>query len=136
VRAAALDIISGLTAAPDGVAQLAPVQSRLLASLLRLVPCGGAADDDELPTPASAGAASSSASKGSSVALSRAALSALVNLTQEPRWAAAALQHGVVGRLMEFLRDKACPHSELLVRAPARVRVCCACWLCAGGLRG
>jgi hypothetical protein len=108
VRSAALDIISGLTASADGIAQLGPVQARLLGALLRLVPCSSASD-------ATTNSAKADPAASSELELSRAALTALVNLTQEQAWAVAALQHSAVARVMEFIRDKACPHMELLV---------------------
>lgn len=90
VRKAAAGIILGLTASAEGIEQLQPVQGPLVTALLRLVPC----QDSSLSKPA---------------------LSSLVNLGHDQRWASVLLQQNVVGRVMEFIREKSCPHMELLV---------------------
>lgn len=91
MRRAAADIVAGLTGSPEGVDRLRPVEVPLLGALLRLA----TEPDDALAVPG---------------------LSALVNLSQEPGWAAALLRFNTVGRVMEYVRDKACAHLELLVR--------------------
>ncbi|KAF8057110.1 PRY3 [Scenedesmus sp. PABB004] len=90
VRAAALDIVAGLSASPEGLAQLRAVVVPLTGALLRVVPGGDAG-------------------------ASRLALSALVNMSRDPGLAAALLQFNAVGRIMEFVRDKSCAHIELLL---------------------
>lgn len=91
VRTSAADFVSGLTASPDGVARLRAGGVRLLGGLLRLVP-----DDD--------------------AGVSRTALSALINLSQDEGLATDLRRFNVVGRVMEHIRDRSCPHIELLVR--------------------
>jgi len=90
VRKAAVGIITGLTAAADGREQLQPVQAPLIVALLRLAP-------------------------STDTSLSKSALTSLVNLAQDERWAAVLLQQNVVGRVMEFIREKSCPHMDLMV---------------------
>jgi hypothetical protein len=68
------------------------VQVALLGALLRIV---GSPDAD--------------------AAVSKAALTALVNLSQDTALGKALLQFNTVGRVMEFVREKSCPHIELLV---------------------
>ena len=67
------------------------VQVQLLGALLRLVP-------DE------------------SKDVSKAALTALVNMSQDPDVSKTLQQFNVVSRTMEYIREKSCPHIELLVR--------------------
>lgn len=93
----AVDLVQGLTGSPEGVAQLAAVASSLLPPLLRLVP--GAAPD-----------------------ASRAALTALVNLSQEPAVQQGLLELNAVGRCMDYVREQAClGREELLVMVLANL---------------
>jgi hypothetical protein len=94
VQQAAVDIVSGLSGSPEGIDRLKGVQVSLLAALLRIV---GTPDAEP--------------------AVSRAALTALVNLSQDTALGKALLQLNTVGRVMEFVREKSCPHIDLLVRA-------------------
>jgi hypothetical protein len=94
VQHAAADIVSGLSGSPEGIDRLKGVQVALLGALLRIV---GTPDADP--------------------AVSKAALTALVNLSQDTALGKALLQFNTVGRVMEFVREKSCPHIELLVGA-------------------
>ncbi|WIA33946.1 hypothetical protein OEZ86_007041 [Tetradesmus obliquus] len=92
VQQAAVDIVSGLSGSPEGIDRLKAVQVALLGALLRIV---GTPDADS--------------------AVSKAALTALVNLSQDAALGKALLQFNTVGRVMEFVREKSCPHIELLL---------------------
>jgi hypothetical protein len=92
VQQAAVDIVSGLSGSPEGIDRLKGVQVALLGALLRIV---GTPDAEP--------------------AVSRAALTALVNLSQDTALGKALLQFNTVGRVMEFVREKSCPHIDLLV---------------------
>jgi hypothetical protein len=88
----AADIVSGLTGSAEGVDKLKHVLAPLLTVLLRLVP-------DSNPD------------------ISNAALTALVNLSQDDAVGQQLLQMNVVNRVLEYVREQSCPHIELLVRA-------------------
>eukprot|EP00879_Flechtneria_rotunda_P015593 GHRR01016308.1.p2 GENE.GHRR01016308.1~~GHRR01016308.1.p2 ORF type:complete len:243 (+),score=79.44 GHRR01016308.1:1977-2705(+) len=90
IRKMAVDIVSGLTGSPEGIDKLKTVQKPLLMGLLRLVP-----DTD--------------------TAVSKAALTAVVNMSQDAPVSEALLHLNVVGRVMEYIREKSCPHMELLL---------------------
>lgn len=90
VQKMAVDIVSGLCGSPEGIDRLKGVQVSLLGALLRLVP-------------------------DQNTDISKAALTALVNLSQEPSISKSLLQFNVVGRVMEYIREKSCPHVEMLV---------------------
>lgn len=97
MRQTAVDIVKGLTGSPDGIDQLKGQLSKLLLSLLRLV-----ADR--------------------SAAVSGSALAALVNLSQDPTAVNELLRLNVVGRVMDYIREKNSPHTGLLV-SPAAARL-------------
>ncbi|KAL4446340.1 hypothetical protein ABPG77_003147 [Micractinium sp. CCAP 211/92] len=85
----AAELVQGLTGSPEGVARLAGKAGTLMPPLLRLV-----------PGPA---------------ATSRAALVALVNLSQEPAVQQRLLELNAVGRCMDYVREKACVGREDLL---------------------
>eukprot|EP00882_Tetradesmus_deserticola_P022423 GHRQ01024328.1.p1 GENE.GHRQ01024328.1~~GHRQ01024328.1.p1 ORF type:complete len:159 (+),score=57.13 GHRQ01024328.1:242-718(+) len=107
VQQAAVDIVSGLSGSPEGINRLKGVQAALLGALLRIV---GTPDADP--------------------AVSKAALAALVNLSQDAALGKVLLQLNTVGRVMEFVREKSCPHINLLVGCTPLARLaaqmCCA----------
>jgi hypothetical protein len=103
VQQAAVDIVSGLSGSPEGIDRLKGVQVALLGALLRIV---GTPDAEP--------------------AVSRAALTALVNLSQDTALGKALLQFNTVGRVMEFVREKSCPHIDLLVSLTRRSHNRCA----------
>lgn len=82
MRAAAAELLAGLSGSDEGVLSLAPRASQLAAPLLRLL---GKGDAERGP-----------------------ACAALVNLCGEARWAAAALAAGAVDRACELLREPGC----------------------------
>lgn len=86
--------MAGLTGSQEGINQLKDVQVHLLGALLRLVP-------------------------DQSTDVSKAALTALVNMSQVPDISKNLQQFNVVSRIMEYIRDKSCPHIELLVNKEA-----------------
>ena len=92
----ALDIIIGLTGSPEGIEQLKIKLEKLLVFSLRLVPVTD-------PEP-------------HALQASEKTLTALVNLAQDR--VAVAKMHGmhVIGRLMDYMREKSCPHFRLMVR--------------------
>lgn len=85
----AADIVQGLTGSPEGIDKLKGQMGALLTSLFRLVP-----DSSDSSQPA---------------------LTSLVNLSQDPAVARALLQLNVVARVMDYIREKTCPHTRLLV---------------------
>ncbi|KAI3433812.1 hypothetical protein D9Q98_003616 [Chlorella vulgaris] len=86
----AVDLVQGLTGSPDGIAQLGKLSAKLLPSLFRLVPCPEA--------------------------VSRPALVALVNLSQEPSVQQQLLGLNALARCMDYLREGSCAgREELLV---------------------
>lgn len=90
VQKMAVDIVSGLSGSAEGIDKLKGVQVSLLGALLRLVPDPNAD-------------------------VSKAALTALVNMSQDPAMCKSLLQFNVVGRVMEYIRERSCSHIELLV---------------------
>ena len=89
IKQHAAELVQGLTGSPEGIAQLAARSATLLPPLFRLVPAGEAT--------------------------SRAALVALVNLSQEPHVQQQLLGLNAVGRCMDYLREKACPGRNALL---------------------
>lgn len=89
VRSTAAEIVSGLTASPDGIEKLKSLQRPLVTKLFRSVGLGGDA--------------------------SRKCLVALVNLSQDPSLADLMLELNVVNRVMELVREGSSPHVDLLV---------------------
>lgn len=96
IKQHAAELVQGLTGSPEGVSQLAARAAKLLPPLLRLVP-GPAAS-------------------------SRAALVALVNLSQEPAVQQQLLALNAAGRCMDYVREKSCPdRNDLLVMLLANI---------------
>lgn len=93
VKGVALGIVEGLSGSADGIAQLKAVQPPLVRKLFGL-----AADKPEV---------------------SRKALGALVNLSQDAAVAEALLKLGAINRVMDYIRDGTSPHADLLVGAAA-----------------
>ena len=91
VKGAAVEIVEGLTGSADGVDKLKSVTDSLLPALFR---CTSGVD----PT------------------TSRKALVALVNLSQDTAVADKLLSLNVAGRIMDYIREKTCPHMDLMVR--------------------
>lgn len=89
VKLSAAELIQGLTGSPEGLSHLSSRSDALLPALLRLV--------------------------GAEPAPARAALAALVNLSQEPAAQAALLALNAPARSMDYLRERSCPHPHLLV---------------------
>lgn len=90
IKQHAAELVQGLTGSPEGIAKLAGRSAKLLPPLFRLV----AAPE----------------------ATSRAALVALVNLSQEPAVQQQLLALNAVGRCMDYVREKSCPgRNDLLV---------------------
>jgi hypothetical protein len=91
VKGAAVEIVEGLTANAEGIDKLKSVTDSLLPVLFR---CTSGVDP----------------------ATSRKALAALVNLSQDPAVAEKLLSLNVVGRVMDYIRERTCPHIDLMVR--------------------
>lgn len=91
----ALDIIVGLTGSPEGIEQLKAKLEKLLVFALRLVP---------VPDP-----------QPHAIQASEKTLTALVNLAQDRVSANKMLSMRVIGRLMDYMREGACPHFRLMV---------------------
>ena len=91
----ALDIIVGLTGSPEGIEQLKAKLEKLLVFALRLVP---------VPDP-----------QPHAIQASEKTLTALVNLAQDRVSANKMLSMRVIGRLMDYMREGACPHFRLIV---------------------
>ncbi|KAG2448786.1 hypothetical protein HYH02_006138 [Chlamydomonas schloesseri] len=97
VRSTAAEIVSGLTATPEGIEKLKSLQRPLVTKLFRSVGLGGDA--------------------------SRKCLVALVNLSQDPTLADLMLELNVVNRVMEFIREGSSPHVDLLTSILANVTI-------------
>ncbi|GLC41216.1 hypothetical protein PLESTB_001526000 [Pleodorina starrii] len=97
VRAMSAEIVAGLTANAEGIEKLKALQRPLVVKLFRSVGLGG--------DPA------------------RKALVALVNLSQDPAVVEMLLDLNVVNRVMEFIRDGAVPHVDLLTSLLANVTI-------------
>ena len=91
----ALDIIIGLTGSLEGIEELKNKLEKLLVFALRLVP---------VPDP-----------EPHLLQASEKTLTALVNLAQDRIAAAKMLSMHVIGRLMDYMREGACPHYRLMV---------------------
>ena len=89
IKQHAAELVQGLTGSPEGIAQLAGRAGNLLPPLLRLV--------------------------AGEPAASRAALTCLVNLAQEPAVQQALLEARTVGRCIDYINEKSCAHPDLLV---------------------
>lgn len=89
VRAVSAEIVAGLTANAEGIERLKSQQKPLVVKLFRSVGLGGDA--------------------------ARKALVSLVNLSHDPAVVEMLLDLNVVNRVMEFIRDGAMPHVDLLV---------------------
>ncbi|KAL6780249.1 FAM203 family protein [Auxenochlorella protothecoides] len=89
VRTHAAELVEGLTGSPEGMSTLSNRADTLLPPLLRLI-----ADTTEA---------------------SRPALTALVNLAQEPGVQSALLALHAPARAMDYLRENACAHPGLLI---------------------
>lgn len=92
----ALDIVSGLTGTPEGVERLKARGDAALSALLRLV-------------------------AGSDAESSRGALTCLVNLSQDTDLGQKLVELNVVGRVMDYIKDKSCAHVGLLIMLLANV---------------
>lgn len=92
----ALDILKGLTGTPEGIDKLKSKSGTVLSNLLRLI----VGNDDDT---------------------SKLALTCLVNLAQDPDTAAKLGSLNIVGRVMDYIREKTCPHFGLLVMLLANV---------------
>lgn len=84
VQEAALDVLLGLTATPDGIETLKSKMDTVAAQLLRVVP-------------------------GQHAPASQAALTALVNLAHDAAVVGVLLRLNVTGRIMDFIRESAVP---------------------------
>mmetsp|Transcript_21144 Transcript_21144/g.63303 ORF Transcript_21144/g.63303 Transcript_21144/m.63303 type:complete len:395 (-) Transcript_21144:598-1782(-) len=94
VKLTALEILAGLSGTPDGIGALKSRLDKLLVFAMRLV-----------PVPAAAPGASE-ASAG--------ALKVLVNLSQDDSAAARMVEQRAVARVMDYIREGACPHARLM----------------------
>ncbi|KAG1679930.1 hypothetical protein FOA52_006994 [Chlamydomonas sp. UWO 241] len=94
VKLVALDILTGLSDSPEGVAKLKTKLDKLLAFTLRLVP---------VPQPV---AMAPQASEG--------ALMLLVNLSHDAEAAAKMIESRVIARVMDYIKDGICPHPRLM----------------------
>ena len=103
----ALDIIVGLSGSSEGIGKLKTKLDRLLIFLMRLVP---------VPDP-----------QPPAVQASEKALTSLVNLAQDRLAASKMLAVRVIGRLMDYLREGACPHPKLMVCGGGGGRVGTSC---------
>jgi hypothetical protein len=103
LREHAAGIVVGLTGGPDGIDRLKQRLPALLPALFRLLPAG------------SSGGGGNNSSSANTPATSAAALSALVNLSQDTAAADALLRLGAVSRAMEALRERSTPHVRLLL---------------------
>jgi hypothetical protein len=99
VKQGALDIVQGLTGSPDGIDKLKTHIAKLLGNLLRL-----ANDSTETSKPA---------------------LTCLVNLSQDIDMSRKLLEVKIVPRVMDYIRERTCPHPELLVRATSQPTCTC-----------
>jgi hypothetical protein len=90
VKRGAAKIVEGLSGSTDGINSLKPQAQPLTRVLFRLV----SEPDAEV---------------------SRAALVALVNLSQDPSVATTLLEANAVARVMDYIREKTSPHAQLLV---------------------
>lgn len=86
----AVSLVQGLTGSPDGLTQLISRADKLLPALLRLL--------------------------GSSVSTARAALTSLVNLSQQATVQSKLVELNAPGRCMDYLRDEKCrDRADLLI---------------------
>lgn len=90
IKQHAVELVQGLTGSPEGIAQLASRNDVLLPPLFRLVGSG-------------------------QPAISRPALSSLVNLSQEPAAQKKLLDLNAPARCMDYLKENTCPGQEDLL---------------------
>lgn len=91
VRLMATDIVEGLCATAEGIAQLSDHVSAITTNLLTLC-------------------------KDSDKQIASKAISSLVNLSQEEKFVAALLEQHAVDCVVSLLKDSSNPHHKLLVR--------------------
>ncbi|GAB4814226.1 hypothetical protein N2152v2_001272 [Parachlorella kessleri] len=88
IKLHAVELVQGLTGSPEGIAHLSGRSATLLPALFRLV------GDEQA---------------------SRGAMVSLVNLSQEPSVQQQLLSLSAPSRCMDYIRERTCPHNDLLV---------------------